>query len=463
MKKMFKNVINTSLVVLFLLVFQKHSYCQSYEDVNHLMQKEEYEQVVSILTQLIPEAKPQEKAWSYNILGKIFSIHGNYNIAEKYLNMALDNNKQDDRLKTQILINYAEMLNKSGNYSQSIKKSNQALKISTSLKNDSLKAKILNITGNTYYYLKQSDSAFSYYQQAQLIAINLNINDMLDLVNNNIAQIYYDRKDYTNAVIIYMAMLYNETVNPVNRSATLRSVALCYLGKKDYLEATKYIRQSMDLSAKHSDLMGLNKAYLLQGDLMTSLKNPYQAIEYIEKAYYYFSKGVYNNLAIDAGRTLINLYSDTKQYDKAIRLSNSILKNISEFTDNRTIRELKERITSIESDARLNEVLINMNYQKDKNKFQLIIIVFLLILFGLALSIGLTLYFSRKKISRNYNAMVRVQKSYEKAFDLIRESTKEIINSSSPENQQIKDNYIRAMSEISSTIEDLNNSISKIV
>ena len=191
-------------------------------------------------------------------------------------------------------------------------------------------AKTHNNIGFTYYLANQYDSAEVYYKKVTAIeTINKDYDDIIGLATGNLGQLYFDKKDYKNALFHLKidAKLTKGRIIESYYNATV-GIAECYLMLGDLKNAKKTLLTFFKLEC-------INKKVLLRGyKLMASVSDK------------------------------LNKQSESALYlRKYIYLNDSLTKNEKPTKD--LINQLsKNRVNIIEKDLRLSESKIKLMNNK---------------------------------------------------------------------------------------------------
>jgi serine phosphatase RsbU (regulator of sigma subunit)/uncharacterized protein HemY len=213
---------------------------------------------------------------------------------------------------------------------------NQALKLSQSLKYAHGTASSIDLIGTNYEHLGDYAKALAYKLQA--LRIYEQINDIGGIAKsfNNIGVFYFRQKNYDKALEYYEKAL--EIVKRQNKQAGiavyLLNIGEIYQEKGDYAKAIDYEQQSMAISLKikHMDdciafaLGIIGQCYDAQGQPQKAIANMQQTIQIFEKI---GDKASLTEYLVDIG----NVYAKTQQYEQAVQQFEKAIKVAKEIED----------------------------------------------------------------------------------------------------------------------------------
>jgi tetratricopeptide (TPR) repeat protein len=253
-------------------------------------------------------------ARSYNLYGTLLSFTGNYQEAQKYLIKAArifekpENNESLSAVYINIATNY-DAINDQGKALSYFKK---ALNISLQ-KHDTVNyISVLNNLG-IHYCLSQPDSSAFYYTEALKIKPSPSITIEIISVKFNLANLYFNRKEFDNALLLY--------------------------------------RQVMDVCTKKGIYSGKARAYNGMANIYEARNKDAEAMNYYRKAY---------RLADSTGETPVSMlflgniqYMQEKQRDYE-----------SALVSYKKITETKDSLLSLQKQIALHD--LEMIYNKEK-------------------------------------------------------------------------------------------------
>jgi two-component sensor histidine kinase len=194
----------------------------------------------------------------------------------------------------------------------------KGLRLSTKLKNNSLKGWSYNLLGLAYDYLAQPDSALYFYRES--IAVKRKINDIDGIASSylNIGVMYLYQNDYDKALSNYKTALkiYIQTKNEKRIAGLYNNIGSVYRQQKKYKEAIEMYEQSYTIKVKIKDTTGISNAlgnlgivYQHLGDYKKSEELQLKSLE-LDR----LSHNTYNYISSCIGVAELKTYQ--KQYDK---------------------------------------------------------------------------------------------------------------------------------------------------
>lgn len=330
--------------------------------------------------------------------------------------------------------------------------SNRALELNFDFKNDTVQANALGNIAECYSSKSQFDSAVSYYLKAILVAEKIGSLKKISSYNNGLGMIFYQLGDI-NKAILYMQkaadiklkegdMLYYATINCNIAGAFQR------IGR--YNEAIAILRDS-ELKLKNFDNVeilanlynSLGSAYQLQSKNIDSVEyyyqkcinlitNPeldfYRLAAYINISDVYIEKNkfdlaeqnlfkalaIINKLnrsleKISVYQNLSSLYEKKNDLAKALsykKLQLNLKDSLLNANKEQIVQELDTKYQTEKKDLQIKEQ--ELTIEKDANKRNKLIILFILVLFVLVI---VTVYFLFKKQSQK-----AIEKAKQKFF-----------------------------------------------
>ncbi|MGB0881712.1 MAG: tetratricopeptide repeat protein [Vicingaceae bacterium] len=221
----------------------------------------------------------------YNILAYNLQEIGDNDYALEFARKAMNLHARKNSLESPNYLKLLSFYNATENYDSSIyylkKHAYSRLKVSN--KNDYGLAKTNNNIGFIYYLSGNLDSAEVYYKKVISIEVkNKEYKDIIGLATGNLGQLYFDKKDYKNA-LIHMKIDAELTKNRIIEShynATL-GIAECQLMLKQYIEAEKKLNYFLSLNVKDPRL--LKEAYKLYAQILEKRKKDALSAIYLRK------------------------------------------------------------------------------------------------------------------------------------------------------------------------------------
>ncbi|MGB0788292.1 MAG: tetratricopeptide repeat protein, partial [Marinirhabdus sp.] len=224
-------------------------------------------------------------------LGNIHKLKKEYTKAQRYFKEAEKDvaGIKDYKLKVDILIGLADILERRALYQDAINKLLLAKQIVLANQNRSQEAKINSSIAHIYYNLKQIDKAIAYLKLSETIFKELNSAENLSKLYNNIGILYKIKGDRTNAIIAFNNAIKESLLINDNIGAAHTQTNLGYL----------YILEN-DLVLAEKNLLGASQVFTAQ-----QIQNP---VLYTNLSKLYFKK---NNLdkAVHFGEKALALHT----------------------------------------------------------------------------------------------------------------------------------------------------------
>ena len=181
--------------------------------------------------------------------------------------------------------------------------------------------------GVYFYFQSNFDSARVYFNKAVLLSkATSNLVVEAD-AHQNLGIMFSDRSDYQKAINeLIIAQKIQTQLKNNNRSANIKNnIAVIYLRQKNYVQAERYIRESINLmdTTKQKGLLGYQ--YLNLGIIYVSTNSQYQkAASYYKKALKEFDHAADLNGASLCYNNLYLAYLNQNKIDSAIIFNNKL-------------------------------------------------------------------------------------------------------------------------------------------
>ena len=135
--------------------------------------------------------------------------------------------------------------------------------------NNFLKVKTLNVLAKEYYYKGDYSNSLKWYLAAIEIAEKFNYMNSISIINDNIAHLYLEQKDYEQAMIfLQRSKAINEEIgNPLFMAETLSNIASTYADMNDLENAMYNINISISTFEKERILDWLAYCYEIKGKI----------------------------------------------------------------------------------------------------------------------------------------------------------------------------------------------------
>jgi tetratricopeptide (TPR) repeat protein len=305
----------------------------------------------------------------------IYLIKSNYDSAVFYCRKALKLSKdlQDKNIEAQVYVNFGNIEANEGKTDTALFYFNKALVIGRKINDKDVLANTYTSIGKTYSNIGKLDKALTNLEEALKLFESAKDLFHIILCENNIANIYFLKSDYVNALDRYN-LLVNKCLkinNQTQLSKVYHNIGESYYNIYAFNEATVYYLKSIEIKQKLNDKLGESSDYSSLGSVQISNDNPKKALEYYRKAISIL-KGIdnkkaqtraYNNLAnafIELNiKDSVIFYLDkaqniAKKISEPYQLSSAYF-NYAQFYKNN--QEYAKALTYYEKLVKLNEEL----------------------------------------------------------------------------------------------------------
>jgi len=311
-------------------------------------------------------------------------------------------------LLNDIFLEYSEI-----NFKKAIDISEKATNLSKKLNDKQLEARSYLNLGNVYYEHCEYEKALSYFQKSLLLYKKFYSTNYVDInyALNNIAVVYEELGEYTNALCCYLKTLRtSEQEDDIDGIATANvnlgslydslglhkkalsflTNALClfrmenstdgtattlgnlsstYLNLGDYNKALKYQFDSLELEKEIDNKAGMAISYSSIADIYVETTNYNKAIENYNNCIGLANAIDNKNILCGALSGLGNVYFNLKQYDKALSLQKQVLKIALEINSKEQLHEfyknLAETYYALGNYKKATEFLKKYDTEKD--------------------------------------------------------------------------------------------------
>jgi len=340
-------------------------------------------------------------AYSYNNIGGIYRVKNDFVAASENILTAVkifEEEKENTGL-AYCFINMGRLHKEQGNFEKSLQYLEKALELSTVLKNEDLKARVLLETANIQFRKKEYKQAQKTYWELEKLYTKINYLKGLAIVWNRISEICYTDKNYKEALVFAeKALALNKQIlNAEGEITNLNNMALFYLSLNQINKGKSYLNEAMNKSEQLNESVLFLATYKTHYEFYKKAGSLKNALEYFE---------LYN------------------------RLKDSV------YTNEEMIKfgEL-ESLIKIEKTEKENEILVSHLEHQLKQRNYLIIIIILALLAAAVLTIR---FYEKKKLSDELRKTNAVK---DKFFRIISHDLREPFNAIFSAVDLLKNNY----------------------
>ena len=225
---------------------------------------------------------------SFNNIGEIYRILGNYSLALTYYEKALIPFQQlnESLFKAATLSNIGTVYNDLGQYSTALNFYNKALVIQQEMTDKQGEGTTLHNLGYAYDKLEQNSTAQEYYQKALIVRRQTKDNQGEALTLNNLGLLYNELGQHSQALDSLEKALktFKELGDIPNEGNTLDSLGTVYKSLGQYNKALEYYQQALSIQQDIGNRTGEGIVLTNIGDLYQQQGNNSQAISLYQKA-----------------------------------------------------------------------------------------------------------------------------------------------------------------------------------
>jgi two-component system, NarL family, sensor kinase len=297
-------------------------------------------------------------------------------------------------------------------YDLELKYAFEGVNFAKSVKIDSLVSFYTMKIGSAYYLLNERETAKKYFYSAYLIAKKCNNWSQEAKTLNNLGAIYIENKDFKNAEKnLLKAIEIFKAKNQLftNGLLTLRLLATLYTEQKKYDKAEKIYLETLKEAEFNRDTTLLCYTLIYYSKLLSDKGDNNKAIIIAEKANEFQEIYQNNTTKILVFRGLTNIYSKTKNFNKAIEFYEKLL-SINKIVYSEDLEkkvaenEVKYKTAQILHQKEIAESLAKS--EKRKNQFYIVLFVSVLVLLFI---LFLVFYFMQKAKKRKEELLIQQQ------------------------------------------------------
>ncbi|NCD68452.1 ATP-binding protein [Mucilaginibacter agri] len=352
----------------------------------------------------------------YQAYGGMYTLIADYELALKYLNLAVNLNKDNgnELLQTNLYKGLGNVYFSRGELSKALDYYYKGLFIAIKNHYALLSGNLYNNIGAVLQNMEVYPNALVHFKKALNLLQGTDNIQALGTINQNIGEILLAQNDYDGA-IRYLNTA-NKIVNTQNDKDGLSSVytdlGLAYAAKNDFARANSYIDTSLQIARKFKIVY--NQAYALVG-----LANLYNQQHEYQKAYGYALEGQQlsvklGNLAVKASAALqmskalagLGKNADAYQYlNQYINLKEQLKSN--ESIEKSTSYNFELTFALKERQLKQHQHEREMLFQQRSQRQRLVIAIFLIIIVGMLLTIWI--YYREKKRQKEINTKLELK------------------------------------------------------
>ncbi|MES2284165.1 MAG: tetratricopeptide repeat protein [Bacteroidota bacterium] len=307
-------------------------------------------------------------AVSYNTIGTINSLQGNYQLAmENYQNSLKIHIQIKDKKGISVSFdNIGIIYEIQGNYQMALENQLKALKIREEIKDKKGIALAYNNIGNIYEkqinYIKAMDS------HLKSLKISTEIEDKNGIATsfNNIGNIYFYQKNYEQALNNYLKSLklQEEIENKKGIADAYNNMGSVYFSQKNYEKALNNHLKSLKISEEIGSKRGIGNSYGNIGCVLMKQSKFEESYQYLNKSIILFKKIGYKDGIKEMYVTISELYDKKGDYKNAYNYHKMYSDIKDTLLNEQSSKQIAEMNTKYESEKKEKDILL---LTKDKN------------------------------------------------------------------------------------------------
>ena len=282
-------------------------------------------------------------AKSYNIIGDIYRVQGNYEKAMDYNQKSLEIREEigDKNGIANSYNNIGLIYNDQGNNEKALEYHEKSLKISEEIGDKKGMGKSYNNIGIIYNDQGNYEKALEYYGKSLKIYEEIGNKNGIGISYNNIGLIYLDQVNYEKALEYYGKSLKvkEEIGDKKGMGLSYNNIGLIYLDQGNYEKALEYYEKSLKISEEIGHKKSVGSSYNNIGIIYKDQGNYEKALEYSEKSLK-ISEEIGHKKSVGSSYGNIGLiYKEQGNYEKALEY---LLKAKLIYQEINTIKDLDE-------------------------------------------------------------------------------------------------------------------------
>ncbi|MEZ4722488.1 MAG: tetratricopeptide repeat protein [Flavobacteriales bacterium] len=284
---------------------------------------------------------------------------------------------------------------KLGHLEKSIECYQQSVRLNESMGNELAAADGLNNIGTRYLDMNEPMSSIPYFRKAMMFRRDHGDKVMLAGSVNNMG-VAYRSMNVPDSALAYFEKaieLYGDLDLPLRLVNAVNNVGIVYIDLGDFKKAQNYFDRAYDLAARGGDEVMIS---LILGNYAALANNRGQyeeSIEYVERALPIIKKLNLYNQEIDVYETLIEVYSKTGDYKKALdyyRLRGELRDSLTSNENKSIVSRLEAEFQAEQRQAQIDRQRIELLKTEGEAKlqrirFQALAVIFVLVLITLVL------------------------------------------------------------------------------
>ena len=257
-------------------------------------------------------------------IGFLEQQHGNGLKAIELWERILNMNKElkDDNIEGFTRVNIGYVNDRFGNIPKAIEYFHKSISCFEKTNQKEGLAAAFNNLASIYQRQKENKKALEFYEKALKLQEGSKDKRAKSYIMNNIAGIYYRKGDTIKAKTMWEECLQlNKEINNIVGIAHIYSrYAEIEKDRKDFNKAIMHYSNALELLEKANDKLGIARQLTALGFMNFEQKNYHKAIEFGEKGLLVAKQIKYAEEIINASYCLSNVYSKTKNFEKAFEM-----------------------------------------------------------------------------------------------------------------------------------------------
>ena len=295
-------------------------------------------------------------------------------------------------------------------------------------------AGVLNDIGTVEKQLGEDSLALNYFNESLGIAEKINHRHSKANAYRNIAEIYYLRQDYKNA-LTYFLESYNtgcDKCPSITFHGVLIKIGNVYLNAKDYGNAQKYFNKGLHLADSAKANYEIAVSHLALADLYRALNNSNASTRHYHSALNYATEANSLFLQKEISAKLSSIYQEQKNFGKAfeyLKLSNNIADSLKKISDVENLARLETKFefqnfrNQKEQELRESKIKSELEINKQSQLKDLFIAAFIFVTV-----LGIVIYTNYRRKQNHSKILEEKNKQLEEMSEKIHEADQKKIS-----------------------------------
>ncbi len=254
-----------------------------------------------------------------NNIGKIYLQFFEYNFALEYFNNGIKYSGTNKRALAMNYLGLADAYTNLSNYSKALKYYKKSEKISTEIKELSLKAEINSGLGALYFNINKYNEALNFYKQSIYFYNKSNDTYSSADIYQKLGRVYYRLNKFDDAIesLSKSLTLSKQNQDVYNEALSTLDLGEFFFQKGDFSKAKYWLAKAKAIITKNDFGYLKARSFVITGKILNEKNNFKQALNYFKRGLKISRKIKEHNLEIESLYLLAKTNEKLKNYKKA--------------------------------------------------------------------------------------------------------------------------------------------------